>query len=172
MHAQVQGKGWLGVALLGLHYAWVAGACFTALSPDKAVLFFVLSQCLSGFLLSIVFVQSHNGMTIYSTPTEFVTAQVISTRDILSSAWTDWFTGSILCSTSLPMIPSNLTSRMCWKVQLEGKHAGASPSLCCYCSCLHSRRFDVAMQAASTFRWSTTCSQHFPATTCGRFSSE
>ena len=93
VHAQEQGEGWHEVALLGLHYCWVAGACLTALSPAKAAGFFVLAQCLSGFLLSIVFVQSHNGMTIHNKPTDFVTAQVLSTRDILSSAWTDWFTG-------------------------------------------------------------------------------
>ena len=87
--------------LLGLHYSWVGGLCLAALSPAKAICFFILAQCLSGFLLSIVFVQSHNGMTIHSAPTEFVTAQVMSTRDILSSAWTDWFTGRFVSLLTL-----------------------------------------------------------------------
>lgn len=91
---QVNGRGWLEVALIGLHYAWLAAASLTALAPAKALLYFLVSQLICGVLLGIVFVQSHNGMTVYNAPTDFVTAQVISTRDILSSAWTDWFTGS------------------------------------------------------------------------------
>lgn len=35
-----------------------------------------MPQVFSGFLLSIVFVQSHNGMEVYSDTKDFVTAQV------------------------------------------------------------------------------------------------
>jgi acyl-lipid Delta6-acetylenase / acyl-lipid (9-3)-desaturase len=48
----------------------------------------------SGFLLSIVFVQSHNGMEVYSDTKDFVTAQIVSTRDITAGLWNDWFTGT------------------------------------------------------------------------------
>lgn len=48
----------------------------------------------SGFLLSIVFVQSHNGMEVYSDTKDFITAQVVSTRDISAGVWNDWFTGA------------------------------------------------------------------------------
>ena len=81
------------MALIGLHYAWLAAASLAALAPAKALLYILVSQLICGVLLGIVFVQSHNGMAVYNAPTDFVTAQVISTRDILSSAWTDWFTG-------------------------------------------------------------------------------
>jgi hypothetical protein len=51
-------------------------------------------QVFSGFLLSIVFVQSHNGMEVYSDTKDFVTAQIVSTRDITAGIWNDWFTGA------------------------------------------------------------------------------
>lgn len=100
--SQVSGRGGLEVALIGLHYAWVAGASLAALAPAKALLYFLASQLTCGVLLGIVFVQSHNGMAVYNAPMDFVTAQVISTRDILSSAWTDWFTGRACLSYHQP----------------------------------------------------------------------
>jgi hypothetical protein len=51
-------------------------------------------QVFSGFLLSIVFVQSHNGMEVYCDTKDFVTAQIVSTRDITAGLWNDWFTGT------------------------------------------------------------------------------
>nr|AEU04700.1 fatty acid delta-6-desaturase [Lobosphaera incisa] len=83
------------LAYLALHYAWFLGAAFSVLPPLKAVVFALLSQMFSGFLLSIVFVQSHNGMEVYSDTKDFVTAQIVSTRDILSNVWNDWFTGGL-----------------------------------------------------------------------------
>ncbi|KAK9811695.1 hypothetical protein WJX72_008543 [[Myrmecia] bisecta] len=87
--------GWWELLYLGLHYAWFLGTAFSVLPFFKALLFAVLSQMFSGFLLSIVFVQSHNGMEVYSETKDFVTAQVVSTRDILSNTWNDWFTGGL-----------------------------------------------------------------------------
>lgn len=52
------------------------------------------AQVFAGFLLSIVFVQSHNGMEVYSDEKDFITAQVVSTRDITAGVWNDWFTGA------------------------------------------------------------------------------
>jgi len=51
------------------------------------------AQVFAGFLLSIVFVQSHNGMEVYNDEKDFITAQVVSTRDITAGVWNDWFTG-------------------------------------------------------------------------------
>ena len=62
------------------------------------------AQVFSGFLLSIVFVQSHNGMEVYSDEKDFITAQVVSTRDISGSRWNEWFTGALwLLPLSLAM---------------------------------------------------------------------
>jgi acyl-lipid Delta6-acetylenase / acyl-lipid (9-3)-desaturase len=52
-------------------------------------------QIFSGFMLAIVFVQSHNGMEVYKGEKNFVAAQLVSTRNISSSLWMDWFTGGL-----------------------------------------------------------------------------
>eukprot|EP00951_Prasinocladus_malaysianus_P041038 scaffold479260_cov41-Prasinocladus_malaysianus.AAC.1 len=80
---------------LGLHYAWLLAFAFSQLGPLSAVGFLVLSQMMSGFMLSLVFVQSHNGMEIYSDAKDFFMAQMVSTRDILGTPFNDWFTGGL-----------------------------------------------------------------------------
>lgn len=37
--------------------------------------------------------QSHNAMEVYVGPKDFITAQMVSTRDINAGLWNDWFTG-------------------------------------------------------------------------------
>ena len=78
---------------LTVHYIWYLGLVFSHLSLGRGLLFVLMTQMICGFFLSIVFVQSHNGMEVYSTEKDFVTAQVVSTRDIVSGVWNDWFTG-------------------------------------------------------------------------------
>jgi len=93
---KVPGKrGWEELAFLGLHYCWYLGTVFAYLPVLRALMFVVLSQVFAGFLLSIVFVQSHNGMEVYSDEKDFITAQVVSTRDITAGVWNDWFTGGL-----------------------------------------------------------------------------
>ena len=82
-----------------VHYGWYLGLVFSHLSVAKGLLFVLMTQMICGFLLSIVFVQSHNGMEVYSSEKDFVTAQVISTRDIAPGLWNDWFTGEYGLST-------------------------------------------------------------------------
>ena len=92
------------------HYAWYLGLVFSYLPIGKGLLFVLMTQMICGFLLSIVFVQSHNGMEVYSTEKDFVTAQVVSTRDIAPGLWNDWFTGgcSVGCiayhMTAVPLL--------------------------------------------------------------------
>lgn len=88
-------RGWQELLGLGLHYSWYLGMVFSWLPPAKAVLFLVLSQMFAGFLLSIVFVQSHNAMEVYVGPKDFITAQMVSTRDINAGLFNDWFTGGL-----------------------------------------------------------------------------
>eukprot|EP01024_Parvocaulis_polyphysoides_P030017 TRINITY_DN2725_c2_g1_i3.p1 TRINITY_DN2725_c2_g1~~TRINITY_DN2725_c2_g1_i3.p1 ORF type:complete len:478 (-),score=32.48 TRINITY_DN2725_c2_g1_i3:176-1588(-) len=78
-----------------IYYMWWAGFSFIFLSPSKWLIYLVSSQVISGFLLSIVFVQSHNGMEVFSKRNDFPTAQVLSTRNICSTMWNDWFTGGL-----------------------------------------------------------------------------
>lgn len=90
---QEKKTGWDEIICLLVHYGWYLGLVFSYLSVLKGLLFVLLTQMICGFLLSIVFVQSHNGMEVYSSDKDFVTAQVISTRDIAPGLWNDWFTG-------------------------------------------------------------------------------
>jgi acyl-lipid Delta6-acetylenase / acyl-lipid (9-3)-desaturase len=52
-------------------------------------------QVVAGFMLALVFVQSHNGMEVYMDKKDFVSAQLVSTRNIDSNMWMDWFTGGL-----------------------------------------------------------------------------
>lgn len=88
-------QGRLEVALLGVHYALQLTLAFTTLSLPKALVFLLASQVFAGFMLALVFVQSHNGMEVYTEPKDFVSAQIVSTRDIESNLWMDWFTGGL-----------------------------------------------------------------------------
>lgn len=93
---------WEEVLYLGLHYAWFLGCVIGTLPLLKALAFMILAQVFAGMMLSIVFVQSHNGMEVYHDKKDFVTAQIVSTRDIAPSLWNDWFSGgsslpSLLC---------------------------------------------------------------------------
>lgn len=93
-------------AALGAHYAWLLAFAFSQLRPLPAVAFLVAAQMASGFMLSLVFVQSHNGMEIYASGAkDFFSAQLVSTRDIfggrhagagaLAGRFNDWFTGGL-----------------------------------------------------------------------------
>ena len=91
---QVHGPGMVETSLIMMHYAWLLGIAFACLPAGQAVRWILTAQMLSGLLLGFVFIQSHNGMEVYSLQKDFFTAQIVSTRDIHSSAWNDWFTGT------------------------------------------------------------------------------
>lgn len=90
---QSEKHGWDEMLCLIVHYTWYLGLVFSHLPLGSGLLFVLMTQMICGFFLSIVFVQSHNGMEVYSTEKDFVTAQVVATRDIVSGVWNDWFTG-------------------------------------------------------------------------------
>ena len=95
LHRYRVGHGVTEFLLICLHYGIHIGMALLALPWTKAMLFLLLSQALSGFMLGLAFVQSHNGMEIYGEAKDFVTAQVISTRDIVHSAFVDFFMGGL-----------------------------------------------------------------------------
>ena len=83
------------LGLLLAHHAAMAGAAFSLLPPLKAAAFALGSQLVCGLLLGFVFVQSHNGMEVYSDARSFMHAQLTSTRNIHGSLFVDWFTGGL-----------------------------------------------------------------------------
>ena len=107
---QEKKTGWDEMLCLAVHYGWYLGLVFSYLSIPRGLLFVLMTQMICGFLLSIVFVQSHNGMEVYSTEKDFVTAQVVSTRDIAPGLWNDWFTGKLLSPISFCDMPTMLAA--------------------------------------------------------------
>ncbi|KAK3241811.1 hypothetical protein CYMTET_48456 [Cymbomonas tetramitiformis] len=86
----------LETSLIGLHYAWMMSVpLYAGLSIIQSVLFLVVAEMLSGFLLGFVFVQSHNAMEIYDGSKDFASAQLVSTRNIFGGVWNDWFSGGL-----------------------------------------------------------------------------
>ena len=87
--------------------AWRVTDCSTwecwFLTPAlrQALLFYVMSQFFCGILLGFVFIQSHNGMEIYSDRRDFVSSQLASTRNIHGSLFNDWYARCM--ATSLPL---------------------------------------------------------------------
>ena len=49
-----------------------------------------MCQFFCGILLGYVFIQSHNGMEIYSDGRDFVSSQLASTRNIHGGIFNDW----------------------------------------------------------------------------------
>eukprot|EP00850_Spirogloea_muscicola_P022109 SM000277S10344 [mRNA] locus=s277:76424:78965:- [translate_table: standard] len=96
----------LEIGTICLHYSWLLGSAFSLLPFHLAVTWLILSQLVSGALLSIVFVQSHNGMEIYKAPKDFYSAQIISTRDIHGGLFNDWFTGGLNRQIEHHLFPS------------------------------------------------------------------
>ena len=61
----------------------------------QAALFVLLSELFCGVFLGFVFIQSHNGMEVYSDGRDFVASQLASTRNVDGGLFNDWFTGGL-----------------------------------------------------------------------------
>ena len=87
----------LEVGTLLLHYAWTLGLPLITFGSSvfSALTYVLATQLACGLCLALVFVQSHNGMEVYSETKDFVSAQAASTRDISSTVVSDWFTGGL-----------------------------------------------------------------------------
>jgi hypothetical protein len=60
-----------------------------------------MCQFFCGILLGYVFIQSHNGMEIYSDGRDFVTSQLASTRNIHGGVFNDWHAPALACMTPM-----------------------------------------------------------------------
>lgn len=85
---------------------------------SAAIGFCFLSEVMSGLMLSFVFIQNHNSMEIYSTPKDFYTSQIISTRDVRFSAFHDWFTGGLNVQIEHHLFPT-MPRHNLWKIAKE-----------------------------------------------------
>ena len=83
---------------MALHYAWLFGAIAANCTLAQAVFFYVAAQFAGGFMLGYVFIQSHNGMSVHTDEAlkkDFFSNQMLTTRNIHSTAFNDWFTGGL-----------------------------------------------------------------------------
>jgi fatty acid desaturase/cytochrome b involved in lipid metabolism len=78
-----------------MHYIWFIGIAFWLLNPSMAIIWIIMSEFITGALLSLVFILNHNGKEVYNTSKDFVNAQVASTRNIEANMFNDWFTGGL-----------------------------------------------------------------------------
>eukprot|EP00897_Mesotaenium_endlicherianum_P001331 jgi/Mesen1/1225/ME000129S00322 len=112
---------------LGVHYAFFFGLAFGILPAPMAVAWLLASQLFSGVFLGIVFVQSHNGMEIYNDDKDFFSAQIVSTRNIKSNLFNDWFTGGLnrqLEHHLFPTLPRHNLPKACARVEALCKKHG------------------------------------------------
>ena len=70
-----------------------------------------MCQLFCGILLGYVFMQSHNGMEIYSDGRDFVSSQLASTRNIHGGIFNDWCASYAALAPAAARTP--LTPRAC-----------------------------------------------------------
>lgn len=116
----------LELTAIALHHAWVLFCIFYNLSFMSGLLYWTVSHFLTGFGIAFVFIQSHNGMEIYSDDKDFVSSQMVSTRNIDPGVVTDWVFGGLNYQIEhhlYPTMPRHNYSRVRSRVmQMCAKH--------------------------------------------------
>jgi len=109
-----------------LHHLWVGVSVFYNLGFVNGMAFWLASHFLSGFGTAFVFIQSHNGMEIYTDDKDFVSSQMVSTRNIDPGVVVDWVFGGLNYQIEhhlYPTMPRHSYSRIRARVmQLCAKH--------------------------------------------------
>ncbi|KDO15957.1 hypothetical protein SPRG_18514, partial [Saprolegnia parasitica CBS 223.65] len=94
-----------------LYYGWNLGLVYAAnMSLLQALSFLFVSQASCGLFLAMVFSVGHNGMEVFDKDSkpDFWKLQVLSTRNVTSSVWIDWFMGGLNYQIDhhlFPMVP-------------------------------------------------------------------
>ncbi|KAI9364024.1 fatty acid desaturase-domain-containing protein [Zopfochytrium polystomum] len=97
-------------ATLILHWAIYLAATFTFCSPLRGLLYIFVSQTFCGILLAIVFSVNHNGMPVFTrkaaSKVNFYELQIVTGRDVISTPFSDWFTGGLNYQIEHHMFPT------------------------------------------------------------------
>lgn len=85
------------IVLLFVHYALVGTLLFSGLDIWKALLIFFIQQASYGLFVASVFAPNHKGMPLLPKDTEmdFLRRQVITTRNVRSNPFTDFWSGAL-----------------------------------------------------------------------------
>lgn len=91
-------RAWRQVALTVLHHlAWIC---------SMGVRFYIVSRLWAGFMISWVFIMSHNGTEYYLRPdVPFYESQIRTTRNLSMDVLTTWFTGGLNYQIEHHMFP-------------------------------------------------------------------
>lgn len=106
IHGMFVAKSAIETITLALHYAWVAVVASSTHSWATAAAWYVVAQAVSGLCLSLVFVQSHNGMDVQDRRRgNFYVTQLDTTRDVTGSFF-GWFSGGLHLQIEHHMFPT------------------------------------------------------------------
>jgi fatty acid desaturase len=91
-----------------LHQAWVIAITLHAPTWQNALLWFAVSQIVSGLLISLVFIVGHNARPILveDGAPDFWSLQVVTTRNVRVNALTRWFFGGLETQTEHHLFPT------------------------------------------------------------------
>ncbi|KAJ9529208.1 hypothetical protein QJQ45_007866 [Haematococcus lacustris] len=78
-----------------VHHAIINVSIFYCLGLRQGLVYWLIAHCAAGFGTSFVFIQSHNAMEIYTDDKDFVTSQMVSTRNINPGLLADWLMGGL-----------------------------------------------------------------------------
>nr|ALG35825.1 delta 6 fatty acid desaturase [Isochrysis sp. SKMKUIso1] len=109
----------VGLEKVGLvaHYLWYGALMLCHMSLARALLYFLASQMMCGFLLALVFGLGHNGMAVYDADArpDFWKLQVTTTRNVTGSWLVQWFCGGLGYQVDhhlFPMIPRHRLGKL------------------------------------------------------------
>jgi cytochrome b involved in lipid metabolism len=98
------------LATLGLHYLWVGTVCISFVGITQGLIFFAMSQAITGLLLATAFALNHNGMDIVDKDKQpdFSTLQIITGRDVLPGPLGvfHWYMGGLDMQVEHHLFPS------------------------------------------------------------------
>eukprot|EP01006_Ploeotia_vitrea_P059814 TRINITY_DN74825_c0_g1_i1.p1 TRINITY_DN74825_c0_g1~~TRINITY_DN74825_c0_g1_i1.p1 ORF type:complete len:463 (-),score=-31.18 TRINITY_DN74825_c0_g1_i1:16-1404(-) len=98
-----------GLEKLGLliHYACLLWL-FTYMPLFNAISFYIFAQTSCGLMLALVFGLGHNGMAVYPADErpDFWKLQVSTTRNVISTPFTDWFCGGLQYQVDHHLFPT------------------------------------------------------------------
>jgi fatty acid desaturase len=100
------------IVLLVAHYALAGTFLFLALGAWRALLFLFVQQASYGLFVASVFAPNHKGMPLLAkhTQMDFMRRQVITTRNVRSNPFTDFWSGALNYQVEhhlFPNIPRN-----------------------------------------------------------------
>ena len=105
---------WLEVPTLLAHAALYIGLMVYLMGPWSALLVILVHKAVGGFYLASVFAPNHKGMlqTDDESSLDFLRAQVLTSRNIRGSWWTDLMFGSLNYQIEHHLFPSMPRNRM------------------------------------------------------------